>query len=426
MIKRSLIALVGACALGACGGEQSTTVENDTPWTTTVDSTGDTIQVRIAGEIPPRLVRSLVPELRVGAADGEGEAVFGSLDIVLGTPAGGLLVYDGQEQAALMFDSTGAFVRRVGAKGGGPGEHGHLNGIAALPSGDWIFWDAQGGRLNRYSPAGEYVGMVRATMTGWFLQDGLRTDTAGYLYAWTMLERGGTASRIDKAGFIKVDTAGVVLDTLVFPNWGTEPGFLSAESADGGSSTTYGLPWGGGAETTILPSGTLVSGPGREYVLYILPAAAKPVRIEREYAPVSISATESQERRAQITRVMRRVNPAWTWTGPDIPATKPAYQGFRIGADGRIWVRVYTAGESIPVAELAPVEPGPNPPIRMTTREPELYDVFTPDGRLLGRVAPPPRTQILGARGNLVWGVQTDSLDVPQAVRFRVEPGFPM
>ncbi len=424
MTRTKLLCLMLSGAV-ACGGGNDAAVTADIPWTTTVDSLGDTVQVRITGEIPSALVRSLVAEVKVGAEDGAEEETFGSVEMILGTPPGGMLLYDGQAQAALLFDSTGAFVRRVGAAGGGPGEHGHLNGIVQHASGDWIFWDAEGGRLNRYTPAGAFRSMVRLPITGWFLQDGLRTADDGTLYAWAMLERGRSASAINKAGFIHLDTTGLVLDTLVLPNWGTEPPYLTAESADGGSSTAYGLPWGAGAEATMTPTGGLVSGPGGSYVLYLLERGRKPVRVERAYTPVPVSSTERSERKEQIMQVMRRVNPAWSWTGEDIPSVKPAYRDFTLGRDGRIWVRVYTPGEAIPAEDLPPIPPGPNPPARLTTREPSLYDVFDANGRLLGRVSPPPRTRLVRMDGNTVWGVQTDSLDVPYAVRFRIEPGFP-
>ena len=420
---RPLILLCASAAL-ACGGDAGT-VSSDTPWTTTVDSLGDTVRVRIEGDIPTSLVRGLVAESRVGAEDGTEEETFGSIEMIFGTPDGGMLIYDGQAQAALMFDSLGSFVRRIGANGGGPGEHGHLNGIAQYTDGDWIFWDAQGGRLNRYAADGAFQETIRLPITGWFLQDGLRVTRDGSLHAWAMLERGTAASTFEKSGYIRLDTTGAVLDTLVLPKLGVESPVLRAESADGSTSTAYGLPWGAGSVSSLTPNGNLVASVGPSYSLLLLNAGQKPVRVERSYTPVQVSATERSERREQITQVMRRLNPAWSWTGPDIPAQKPAIRDFRIGDDGRIWVRVYTPGEPIPPEDLSPVPPGPNPPVRLTTREPNLYDVFSPDGRLLGRVAPPSRTRLVRMRGNTVWGVQLDSLDVPYAVRFRVEPALP-
>jgi hypothetical protein len=175
----------------------------------------------------------------------------------------------------------------------------------------------------------------------------------------------------------------------------------------------------------MTPSGGLVTSLGPAYSLILQPRGERVVRVERSYSPVAVSAVERSERREQITQVMRRLNPAWSWTGPEIPNQKPAIRDFTVADDGRIWVRVYTPGEPIPTEDLAPVPPGPNPPVQITTREPNLYDVFSADGRLLGRVAPPARTRLVRMKGNTAWGVQLDSLDVPYAVRFRVEPALP-
>jgi hypothetical protein len=157
-------------------------------------------------------------------------------------------------------------------------------------------------------------------------------------------------------------------------------------------------------------------------VLYLLPPAGKPMRIEREEAPVAVSAVERDERRAQITEMMKRVNSSWSWTGPDIPSTKPAYRDVRVADDGRIWVTISSPAEPIPEAERPAPRPGAPPQAQLTTREPTVYDVFSPAGMLLGRVALPPRTRLTAMAGSHVWGVRRDSLDVESAVRFRIEP----
>jgi hypothetical protein len=171
-----------------------------------------------------------------------------------------------------------------------------------------------------------------------------------------------------------------------------------------------------------LPQGGIASGAGPEYVFYILPRGGRPIRVEREYEPVPVSGTEASERKAQITQRMRSANPTWDWTGPEIPTVKPAYRQLRAGSDGRVWVSLWTAGVSIPAAELPPAPTTPGEPPPLTTREPELYDVYSADGHLLGRVRPPPRTRLLRMEGDLVWGVTQDSLDVSYAVRFRISP----
>lgn len=415
-------ALSAIVALGACRGDAP--AASDSPWTITRDSTADTIRVRVDGEVPEAMVHRLVAELRVGALEGAEEVTFGSIDAVSGTRDGGLLVYDGDAQAVRLFDSTGAFVRQVGRKGGGPGEHGHLNGLAMAPNGDWIFWDAPGGRLNRYNHAGDFLGQVRLSVSGWFLQDGLTANADGTLAVWTMLKR-GDRGEIAEAGYVVLDAAGGVRDTLVVPMWGPEPATLSAQTPDGGSTTSTTLPWGGGSDARPTPLGGLLAGPGGHYVFYLLPPSGKPTRVERGYAPVPVSSTESSERRAQIEQTMRRLDPSWNWTGPDIPSTKPAYRELQVGEDGRAWVRLYTPGEPIPADELPVPEPGAPPRVVLTTREPPLFDVFAPNGDYLGRVRPPARTRLLRMRGNAAWGVERDSLDVPYAVRYRIEPPLP-
>jgi hypothetical protein len=53
-----------------------------------------------------------------------------------------------------------------------------------------------------------------------------------------------------------------------------------------------------------------------------------------------------------------------------------------------------------------------------------VFEVFDTDGSLLGRVAMPPRTSLVDADGDEVWGLATDDDGLPQVIRFRVEPGW--
>lgn len=416
--------LAVVATLLACGGDAAG--DGAMSWTTVADSTGDTIRVRIEGEVPDRLLRSLVPELRIGAVDGSEEETFGQVEVVAGLADGGLFVYDAQAQALRMFDAQGAFVRQVGGKGGGPGEHGHVNGIAKLPDGGWVLWDAPGARINEYAPNGDFRSGAPLPITGFFMQDGLQVDRQGLRYAWAALERDPATFSVQKAGFIRLDAAGTVRDTLIWPNWGIQEAVLGTRSPDGRVSTAAQLPWGPNSTTAFHPDGGLIATPGAsEYVWYRLLEGERPMKVERSHTPVPVSATESGQRRAQIERTMKRVNPDWNWTGPGIPDTKPAIRGLKVGEDGRVWIRLYTAGEPIPEEQLAPVPDTPNPPVRITTREPDLWEVFAADGRLLARIKPPPRTTLIRFSGNHVWGRTLDSLDVQYAVRYRIEPALP-
>lgn len=409
---------VGACARGADGG-------GDTPWVTAVDSTGDTVVVRVSGPVPESRVSTLVPELEVGAEDGSEEETFGRIGTVMGTANGGLLVHDGQAPIVRLFDGQGAFVRTLGGKGGGPGEYDHINGITRLPDDRIVLWDAAGNRLNLYSADGEFVRSWLNPFSGFFTNNALWSDVEGDIYAGAVIERDEEDPRLNKQGLIRMDTTGIILDSLAYPQWREPAPFLLARSPDGRMTTARSAPFTPGNVSRLLPTGGLVSGPGDPYVLYLThPDGRKPVRIEREHASVPVTSAEADEQRSSIEFGMRRVDPSWSWTGPGIPSTKPAYRGLSVGRDGRIWVSLSTAAEPIPEEERPTPRPGEIAPPAITTRDPLVYDVFSPSGQLLGRVALPPRTSIYEMEGNTVWGVRRDSLDVPYAVRFRIEPAL--
>lgn len=227
--------------------------------------------------------------------------------------------------------------------------------------------------------------------------------------------------------YVRLDTAGRTIDTLLIPLWPDDSEPLQASTPDGSSRTMTTRPWSANSVSAVNPTGGIVVGPGQDYVLYRLLTGGKPMRIEREFTPVPVSETERSERTAQIAQSMRRLDPSWNWTGSPIPAAKPAYERVLMGEDGRIWVKVFTTAETIPEAERATPRPNPNgpPPIVLSTREPTVYDVFEVDGRFLGRVKLPARTRVIRTRGNMAWGTVRDADDVDDAVRFRVEPALP-
>jgi len=110
-------ASMSALMLGACGESVATA---SLPWTTAVDSTGDTTRVRITGDVPDSLVRTLVVDLAVGEADGADELTFGRIGGIAVGRDGAMFVYDADQTVGLirMYAPTGEYLRTVGAKGG--------------------------------------------------------------------------------------------------------------------------------------------------------------------------------------------------------------------------------------------------------------------------------------------------------------------
>jgi hypothetical protein len=140
------------------------------------------------------------------------------------------------------------------------------------------------------------------------------------------------------------------------------------------------------------------------------------MRIERDIAPVALNPNERANVEERVIASMRRVDPSWTWSGPRIPEHKPIVRAIVVGADGRIWVQRWLAGERLPESEVS-ASSGVPP---LLWREPVGFDVFEPHGHFVGFVSVPPRATILHSRGDQVWAVVLDSLDVPSVVRFRL------
>ncbi|MCE9603254.1 MAG: 6-bladed beta-propeller [Gemmatimonadetes bacterium] len=419
-----LLAVLGAAT--ACGAGEKGARSGDLPWVTQVDSTGDTIRVRITGEVPPEQVRRLVSEVEVGAEDGAEENTFGWVVSVLATPTRGFLVFDAQVPALRLFDSTGAFVKNIGHKGRGPGEFEQVNGITSLPDGRIVVWDATGARLNTYSDTGAFLTSWRVPFSGHFGQNMLWSDDAGRVYAWAVLERDSVDFTRGTRGVIVFGDDGKVLDSLPYPVWREPPPSLIAKTSDGRGASSYTFPFWPSSVASVSPQGGFVSGPGDPYVLYFTHRdGVKPVRIDRDFTPVPVSPTERSEHKALVESGLRRTDPNWSWTVAGIPDNKPAYDEVTVALDGRVWVEVSTPGVAIPAAELPPIRPGQESQPRLTTRTPTMYDVFSPQGRLLGRVEFPRRVAIRTARGNDVYAVKRDSLDVQYVVRYRVEPALP-
>jgi hypothetical protein len=123
---------------------------------------------------------------------------------------------------------------------------------------------------------------------------------------------------------------------------------------------------------------------------------------------------------------MRQLDPGWRWNGPPIPETKPPYQAFFVGEDGRIWVQLsqpaYKSEETDYTNETSPPGTIEVPP--QTWIEPTAFDVFEADGTYLGMVLAPEGFSMNPtpvARGDYVWAVVMDELEVPYIVRFRIK-----
>ena len=419
-----LPATLYALSLAAC----SSSGTRDEAWQTVVDTLGDTIVVRTVGAAtPPR--HALVTELSVGKLEGEDEYTFGAIGELAVTSEGDIYAFDRQVNQLRRYDASGTFLANVGRKGGGPGEYDRVNGLGVAPDGRVFLWDAGNARVTIYSPDGEALTTYRMP-GGFFTSNALTLDSAGRVYTRITIF-GDDVSKWRQA-LVRYGEGGSPVDTLDVPTFEMPSNTIVARRE--GSTSQNTVPFTPTTQWTVGPDARFVYGRSDAYAIYRQLPDGRVLRIERETAPVPVSAAEREEREASATWQMRTTDPAWRWNGPPIPDTKPYFTQLRVAQDGRLWVRLSQPGEIDPAVDTTQsagggtaTGAGGGPPSRprqpvLRYREPQVWDVFAPDGRYLGQVAFPHRFTVFAMRGDHVWGVLRDDLDVQSLVRMRVDP----
>lgn len=407
---RGLVLLVVLAGCGE-GGPDAGPAE----WRAQVDTLGDTVVVRTV-QGSEWETAELVPELRIGVLDGDEHEMLGGVTGLAVDVDGGIYLYDGQVPALRKFDPDGEYIGTLGGEGSGPGEYANSDGgLAVLSDGRVVLRDPGNGRFNVYDAEGEHLESWR-TASGAYTATRLFRTTGGELLGHNFAE--GTT------GLVRYRDDGTPTDTLALPEPEVERATLSAESEDGDASQVWNVPFSPAARWSFHPEGYYLSAVSDRYAVDLLRPDREVLRIEREAEPVPVTGGERAAEEERVARAMRRLDPSWRWEGPSIPDVKPLIRSLHAGEDGRIWVQLHQPAEELedPEAEPGPDGESPIPEFR----EPVVFDVFEADGRYLGRVEAPEGFQVGPApvfRGEHVWGIQHDELDVQYVVRYRIEAG---
>ena len=409
----TVVMSIASCTRGADPGGDPALGE------TVVDTIGDTIVVRTVNARDDEAGLRLTPEITIGVVDGAEEYQFASVAEMVPAADGTAYVWDRTLGVLRQYDPSGRFVRVIGGQGGGPGEYRSSNGIALLPGGRLVLWDAQQARVNVYDTSGTHITTWRAASPAMGPR-GVYVDTAGALYLRTPLRepRLPDAAGSQETGLIEVDAGtGTPIRFLRAPTSATSAPRIAVMRADGQPAMFRYVPFWPELRWSWSPHGYFVSAAGDRYAV-TLQREQGAMRIERDVAPVPLVPNERANVEERVIASMRRVDPSWTWSGPRIPEHKPIVRAIVVGADGRIWVQRWLAGERLPESEVSASAASGVPPLLW--REPVGFDVFEPDGHFVGFVFVPSRATILHSRGDQVWAVLLDSLDVPAVVRFRL------
>jgi hypothetical protein len=423
-------ALILVLAAAACGGD---TGAAPPAWTARTDTAGDTISVHtLSGSLLGGPV-DLVEELRIGALEGEDHEMFGSVSALAVGADGDIYVLDRQVPALRRYAADGTFLLTMGRKGGGPGEYASPDGgLAVLRDGRVVVRDPGNARFTVYLPDGTYD-------ASWLGRGGFNTsralyvDTAGDVYSMTIRDAAAgekvTPGSLWINRLVRLRPDGSPADTIDVPVYRYDaPTIMAQRTAPGGgiSTSMNNVPFSANFFWAFSPHGYFVTGIGDRYAVD-LHRSGGVLRIGRDAQPVPVSPGEKAEAEERATRNMRSMDPDWKWNGPPIPDRKPVFNGLFVAQDARIWVRLSVPAETIevPPDEVAAARAA-NRPVPSRFREPVVFDVFEPDGRHVGQVRAPRGFSLDPqpvARGDHVWAVFRDELDVPYVVRYRIGTG---
>lgn len=409
------LAALGLATTACASGEGGRPID----WQVTRDTVGDTIIVRTeAGSVWG--AAELVEEIRIGQFDGPDEYTFGEVAAIATGADGTLYVLDQQPPSLRAYSPDGTFLRQLAGEGEGPGELKQPDsGLAVLSDGRILVRDPATARISVFGADGEYE-------TEWRIRGSSFTSTPLYI------DRSGNAYvqlfefRLEgpRFSFVRYSPDGEPGDTIHVPRGEDAPQLIARrEGPDGRSQSSTSVPFWPDLATTLSLDGEMVVGSSDTYSIDV-PQGGMVLRIQRAFDPVPVLGPERDNRRERTIHNMRRTEPGWSWDGPPIPDTKPAFRSISFDMDGRLWVSLHSRAEPIPDKDIewpAPDDEAAPPPIRW--REPTRLDVFDTDGSYLGQLAAPqgfgmyPRPAITGDR---VWALVRDELEVPYLVRYRI------
>jgi hypothetical protein len=178
----------------------------------------------------------------------------------------------------------------------------------------------------------------------------------------------------------------------------------------------------------ITPHGSLIVGCPADYAFDVIEPSGKVLRVSRDWDPIDVSAGELDNFKEWLTIGSNRSGyyDVWEWRGPDPPGELPAYQRIIPAEDGRIWIWPGQRREMVDSSERARLAGFPDKEWR--DRMTGAFDVFEADGRFVGSVKLPknlpytfyPATPDPFIRGDTIWGVTVDSMDVQYLTVFEV------
>lgn len=396
------LALVSAGAVFACAESGSTVV-----WTVSTDTVDG--RIRVINTPPTSGAEATVlaeEEMRIGSVEEVGPSSFGMIRTIAVMEDGRIAVADAQAEEVRLFDSEGQFLRTFGGEGGGPGELRGMQGVYLDPEGLLRVPEQQNARLSVFDPD---MGFVRSYPFRLYSYSSQGPWTAAFDSAGqTLVASSGLFGEGRYWNMLRVyDSTMAQVDSVPYYDYTDDgdrdhPGVWKISV--GGGTLHVGVPFYARPYEVLSATGdffTTVDG-GRELeITQWTPPGDTTLVIFSHRPPTPVKPSERDSALAETTeRLEERLPMEPRLDASKIPAHKPPVYGLSLDDRGRLWARVSGSGT-----------------------EPTLYDVFNQDGTHAETVSLPFRVD--GSippitRGNELWAVVRDELDVQYLVRARL------
>lgn len=393
MIHRMGVVVICAALLSACGaGEPST----GSRWVGTIDTLPNGAVVvknpahGVWGEADAWRIEE---ELRIGTADEEGPEMFGNVAALEVDDLGRIFVLDGQASEVRVFDASGEHVRTFGRQGGGPGELYRPAGLFWGRDGNLWIADLRNSRFSVFDTTGTYVTSHRRLAAGVNIPWGGGIDAEGRIH-----DRAFTR---DGPLLLRFDSLMQPVDTFPLPRFDNPDATFTHTITQGGQTAVMriGVPFAPRMVHYVDRQSILWFGVNDRFRIVGQVLGGDTVRIiEKDFEPAPVTQADREaamESLGFFSRQGGQVDPS------KIPATKPAFTEFLIDDQGYFWFA----------------------PGARNSDEGWVFDVFDPEGRYLGRTRSNVRLGNLSTvriRGEYLYGVTRDELDVPYVVRARI------
>lgn len=390
----------------ACGG-------GEVRWAGTItDSAGVTIVSNSdVGIWAPGDEWILEEELRIGSGEDHPEYQFGAVGSIAVDSKGCIYVLDTQAQHIRVFSSDGTYERTVGAPGRGPGELGA--GMALLMgTGDTLLVpDGQNLRFNRYAPDGSSAGSTQLA-----IEQGrpmaFRSTASGVIAEQIrpLMLPNQPAIQNPQDAVVRLANDGSITDTLMT--------FSSGRSMSPSAFTLFAREpvW------DLTDDEQLIFAVNDDYRITLY-ADSRPDRIfSKPFQRQPIRDAEEKAIRGELKRRMTLYGASAEQVSRQLSRIQfadyfPAFNVLGAGSNGTTWVQHVLPISELREGELASIVG------RADFGAPD-WDVFDAQGRFLGVVTMPPDFTPRLFRGDKIYGVWRDELDVQYVLRLRIVGDF--